>query len=62
MNVHLIKVCQSYVPTIDVPTGLPPQESNSNVVTIIEKWDSIDDLNVHLSAPHMVAYHKQVKN
>ncbi|MGD9732611.1 MAG: putative quinol monooxygenase [Desulfamplus sp.] len=61
-NVLQEKGCKYYVPTVDVPTGLPPQELNSNVVTIIEKWDTLDDLKAHLSAPHMVAYHKQVKN
>jgi quinol monooxygenase YgiN len=56
------KGCIEYVPTIDVPTGLPPQELNPNVVTIIEKWDSVDDLMAHLSAPHMLEYKKKTKN
>ena len=56
------KGCTAYVPTIDVPTGLPPQELNDNVVTIIEKWDSLEDLQAHLSAPHMLAYKENVKN
>jgi len=50
------------VPTIDVPTGLPPQELNNNVVTIIEKWDSLEDLKAHLSAPHMLEYREQTKD
>jgi len=56
------KGCIEYVPTIDVSTGLPPQELNNNVVTIIEKWDSLEDLQVHLSAPHMLAYKENVKD
>ena len=56
------KGCTEYVPTIDVPTGLPPQELNNNVVTIIERWDSLEDLQAHLSAPHMLAYKENVKN
>jgi len=56
------KGCIEYVPTIDVPTGLPPQELNDNVVTIIEKWDSLEDLKVHLLAPHMLAYKEKVKD
>ena len=55
------KGCIEYVPTIDVPTGLPPQELSENVVTIVEKWASLDDLRAHLSAPHMLAYQKNVK-
>ena len=61
-NVIEEKGCIEYVPTIDVSTGLPPQELNNNVVTIIEKWDSLEDLQVHLSAPHMLAYKENVKN
>ncbi|MDA3918701.1 MAG: putative quinol monooxygenase [Deltaproteobacteria bacterium] len=53
--------CIEYMPTVDVPTGLPPQELNSNVVTIIEKWDSLDDLKAHLSAPHMLEYREKTK-
>ncbi len=62
--VHVLKEkgCLEYVPTIDVPTGLPPQEMNGNIVTIIEKWESLEDLRAHLSAPHMLAYHENVKD
>jgi quinol monooxygenase YgiN len=56
------KGCIEYLPTVDMPTGLPPQELNSNVVTIIEKWDSLDDLQAHLSSPHMLEYRKQTKD
>ncbi len=55
------KGCLEYVPTVDLPTGLPPQELNANVVTIIEKWNSLEDLMAHLSAPHMLAYQKKTK-
>ena len=53
--------CIEYYPTIDVKTGLPPQELNENVVTIIEKWETPDALKNHLGAPHMLAYREQVK-
>ena len=55
------KGCIEYAPTVDVATGLPPQEVNDNVVTIIEKWESVDALKAHLAAPHMVAYQGKVK-
>ena len=61
-NVLEEKGCIEYVPTVDVPTGLPPQELNNNVVTIIEKWDSLEDLKAHLLAPHMLAYKENVKD
>ncbi len=56
------KGCVEYVPTIDLPTGLAPQELNGNVVTIVEKWESLEDLRAHLSAPHMLVYHQNVKD
>lgn len=55
------KGCVEYMPTVDFPTNLPPQELNENVVTIIEKWRSFEDLQSHLSAPHMLAYKEKVK-
>ncbi len=56
------KGCIEYVPTIDVPTGFPPQELNPGGVTIIEKWDSLDNLMAHLSAPHMIEYKEKTKD
>jgi quinol monooxygenase YgiN len=61
-NVLEEKGCIEYVPTIDVPTGLPSQELNNNVVTIIEKWGSLEELQAHLSTPHMLAYKEKVKD
>jgi quinol monooxygenase YgiN len=61
-NVLAERGCLEYVPTIDIPTGLPPQELNRNVVTIIEKWNSLADLQAHLSAPHMITYKDRVKD
>lgn len=61
-NVLQEKGCLEYRPTIDLPTGLPPQELNRNTVTIIEKWESLEDLRTHLSAPHMLAYSQNVKD
>ncbi|MBW2251884.1 MAG: antibiotic biosynthesis monooxygenase [Deltaproteobacteria bacterium] len=61
-NVLEEKGCIEYIPNIDFSTGLPPQELNNNVVTIIEKWDSLEDLQAHLSAPHMLAYKEKVKD
>jgi quinol monooxygenase YgiN len=59
-NVLAEKGCLEYVPTLDVPAGLPVQVLDNNVVTIIEKWGSIEDLKAHLSAPHMLAYKGKV--
>lgn len=56
------KGCLEYAPTVDVPTSLAPQKKEENVVTIIEKWASLDDLMAHQSTPHMTAYRERVKN
>ena len=56
------KGCVEYMPTMDVPTGLPPQELDDRVVTIIEKWDSLEDLKTHLTAPHMRTYQERVRD
>ncbi len=50
------------MPTIDVPTGLPSQELNNNLVTIIGKWENLEDLLAHLSSPHMLAYKEIVED
>jgi len=59
-NVLQEKGCIEYAPTIDAPTGLASQELNENVVTIIEKWHNLEDLQTHLSAPHMLTYRESV--
>ena len=60
-NVLQEEGCIEYVPTIDFPTALP-QELNPNVVTVIEKWASLEALQAHLASPHMLAYKEQVKD
>ncbi len=46
--------CIDYVPMIDVPAELPGQPPvQENVVTVVEKWSSLDALERHLMAPHM---------
>ena len=54
--------CMEYVPTIDAPSGLTAQTCNANVVTIIEKWNALEDLKKHMSSPHMLAYREKVKD
>jgi quinol monooxygenase YgiN len=56
------KGCIEYYPTVDLPTGLPPQDINENVVTIIEKWESLDHLMAHLSTRHMAEHMEKEKD
>ncbi|WDP92339.1 MAG: antibiotic biosynthesis monooxygenase [Desulfobacter sp.] len=61
---HVLKEkgCLGYEPAKDLPTGLPIQETDSTIVTIIEKWESPEALKAHLAAPHMVEYQKKTKD
>ena len=54
--------CIEYVPTVDIDSGIGIQELNATVVTILEKWDSVEALQAHLIAPHMVEYQAKVKD
>ena len=56
------KGCVEYFPAIDLPTGLPPQDVNENIVTIIEKWESLDHLMAHMSTPHMAEHMEKEKD
>ncbi|MAV36458.1 MAG: antibiotic biosynthesis monooxygenase [Planctomycetaceae bacterium] len=55
--------CLEYGPAIDVETSIGAQiASRPDVATIIEKWQSLEHLEAHLVAPHMLEYRPQVKH
>lgn len=55
--------CLEYGPAIDLATSIADQPApRENVVTVIEKWDSVEALRKHLEAPHMVRYRRTVKD
>jgi quinol monooxygenase YgiN len=55
--------CIEYWPMVDVATNIAAQGgTRENVVTIVEKWDSLPALEAHLNAPHMGEYRGRVKN
>jgi quinol monooxygenase YgiN len=56
------KGCVQYVAATDFDSGLPPQVFGKDVVTILEKWESIEALRNHLAAPHMAAYFAKEKD
>ena len=56
------KGCIEYFPAIDIDSDLPVQKLDKNVVTIIEKWESVEALRAHLKTPHMLAYREKVKD
>ena len=56
------KGCIEYQPAVDIETEIDIQKVDENVVTVIEKWKSLDALDAHSKAPHMKAYHEKVTN
>ena len=55
--------CNEYGPTLDVAANLPDQpDPRDGVVTVLEKWESLDALHAHLQAPHMDAFRDQVQD
>jgi quinol monooxygenase YgiN len=55
--------CLEYAPMVDVPTGIGRElPARPDVVTVVEKWESIETLEAHLIAPHMIEYRKAVKD
>lgn len=56
------KGCIEYRPTMDIDINSPAQILNKNVITIIEKWETMEDLTNHGVAPHMLDYKVKVKD
>ncbi|MGF1581465.1 MAG: putative quinol monooxygenase [Gemmataceae bacterium] len=62
-KVHAEDGCIEYGPTLDVPSNSPAQVPvRENIVTIVEKWESLDALHAHFEAPHMGEYREAVKD
>jgi len=54
--------CIEYIPAIDVPSGIAGQAPvRPNVVTVVEKWESLAALEAHLKAPHMVEFRRKTE-
>ncbi len=55
--------CIEYGAAVDVQSSSPVQiPMRDNVVTIVEKWESLDALAAHAVAPHMQDYRGRVKS
>jgi quinol monooxygenase YgiN len=54
--------CVEYTPSVEVALGDPPKTPpRANVVVMQEKWESLDALRAHLTAPHMQEFRGKVK-
>ena len=61
-NVLAEKGCVDYVPTIDADSGIDAQWTDETVVTVIEKWESLEALKDHLASPHMVHFMEETED
>ena len=52
--------CIEYGPAVDVETNVGG-DARPNVVTVVEKWESIEALEAHLIAPHMLTFRESAK-
>ena len=51
------KGCIEYAATVDAQ-GMPPSKGSfgDDTFVVVEKWETLADLQAHAVAPHMVAY------
>lgn len=62
-NVRAEVGCIEYGGTVDVEPALKVQtEFGPDTVVVIEKWETVESLEAHFSAPHMVAYSSKTKD
>ncbi len=55
--------CLEYTPSIDLETDIDAQaDVRPDVVTVVEKWESLAHLEAHLIAPHMREYRDNVRD
>lgn len=54
------KGCKAYEIMLDVQTEIKRQAPlEPDVVTLLEQWESLEDLYVHSAAPHMAAFREK---
>ena len=61
-NVHAEIGCLEYQPMVDTESSLGAQQLDENIVTMVEIWESMSNLNAHAVAPHMLEYREKVKD
>lgn len=53
--------CLEYGPAVDAETPIKAQQTDENRVVIIERWESVPQLQAHLIAEHMQSYRERVR-
>jgi quinol monooxygenase YgiN len=53
--------CIEYGPWVDLPSNIATEEEpRAGVVVVVEKWESVEALEAHLMAPHMLDFRKAI--
>ena len=61
-NVHAEIGCMEYQPMVDFDSCLGAQDLDENIVTMVEKWETMANLDAHAVSPHMLNYRERVKD
>ena len=61
-DVHAEIGCVEYQPMVDIESSLGAQELDENIVTMVEKWETMANLDAHAGSPHMLKYRERVKD
>ena len=59
--VHKEKGCIDYLAAVDLDSDFPPQVKDADVVTVMEKWVSMQAFKDHLSTAYMKAFGETTK-
>jgi quinol monooxygenase YgiN len=54
--------CIEYTPTVDRPLDAQKTPPRPDVITMQEKWDTLDSLKAHSVAPHMAEFRPKTKH
>lgn len=54
--------CHGYQLLIDANVDVNYQTRDTDLIVMLEKWESIEHLNTHLQTAHMQAYQLEVKD
>jgi len=53
--------CVAYEPTFETPTGIEDMATpREDVLIMVERWETIENLQAHLAAPHMAKFRAAV--
>ncbi len=60
-KVNMEEGCLMYLPVLDYPTDIATQVKDKNILTVIEKWETMDAFRAHLNAPHVIRFREDIK-